>query len=127
MRAAGSAGISNCPRSTSNTIIGRETKWCLPISMATAEPKYWSITCRSRPASGGSLMCFEQNGKLRWQARYGGLKTFGGRTFDASYCGRFVRPVRVGGRPLLLTVANHHLWYPSQVALRAPRTGRVVE
>ena len=78
-------------------------------------------------ASGGSLMCFEQNGKLRWQARYGGPKTFGGRTFDASYCGRFVRPVRVGGRPLLLTVANHHLWYPSQVALRDPRTGRVVE
>src|ERR1017187_7284233 len=26
-------------------------------------------------ATGGSLMCFEQNGKLRWQVRYGGSKT----------------------------------------------------
>ena len=78
-------------------------------------------------ATGGSLMCFEQNGKLRWQVRYGGSKTFGDRTFDASYCGRFVRPVRLGGRLLLLTVANHHLWYPSQVALLDPRNGRVVE
>jgi hypothetical protein len=78
-------------------------------------------------ATGGSLMCFEQNGKLRWQQRFGGPKTFGDRTFDASYCGRFVRPVRVGGRLLLLTVANHHIWYPSQVALLDPRNGRVVE
>jgi hypothetical protein len=35
--------------------------------------------------------------------------------------------VRLGGRLLLLTVANHHLWYPSQVALLDPRNGRVVE
>ena len=33
----------------------------------------------------------------------------------------------VGGKPRLLTVANHYLWYPSQVALLDPADGRVIE
>jgi hypothetical protein len=77
--------------------------------------------------TGGSLLCFEQNGTLRWQLHYGAGKTFGARTFDSAYRGRLIRPVKAGGKPLLLTVANHYLWYPSQVALIDPRTGRVVE
>jgi hypothetical protein len=77
--------------------------------------------------TGGSLLCYEQNGALRWQFRYGAAKTFGARSFDASYCGRLIRPVTVNGKRLLLTVANHYLWYPSQVALIDPRTGHVVE
>ena len=76
---------------------------------------------------GGSLLCFEQDGTLRWQHRYGAAKTFGARSFDASYRGMLLRPLLAGGRHLLLTVANHYVWYPSQVALLDPRNARVVE
>ncbi|MGD0771570.1 MAG: hypothetical protein ABSC05_01985 [Candidatus Solibacter sp.] len=77
--------------------------------------------------TGGLLFCYEPNGALRWQFHYGAAKTFGSRSFDATYRGRLIRPVKVGGKPLLLTVANHYLWYPSQVVLLDPRTGRVLE
>ena len=77
--------------------------------------------------AGGSLLCFEQSGKLRWEYHYGGAKTFGGRTFEPSYIGRFLRVVSVNGRPHILTVANHYLWYPAQAALLDPANGRLVE
>jgi hypothetical protein len=78
-------------------------------------------------AAGGSLLCFEQSGALRWQFRYGRPMTFGARHFDANYRGRLIRPVVIGGKRYLLTVANHYLWYPSQVALLEAETARVVE
>ena len=80
-----------------------------------------------RNEEGGSLLCFEQDGALRWQHRYGEPKTFGARSFDGSYRGALLRPVRPGGRHLLLTVANHYVWYPSQVALLDPGNGSVVD
>jgi excisionase family DNA binding protein len=76
---------------------------------------------------GGSVMCFTHRGSFRWQHRYGVSKTFGKRTFAPTYRGNLLRAVRVRGTPLLLTVANHFIWYPSQVALLDPRTGRVLE
>ncbi|MDE3165021.1 MAG: hypothetical protein KGN36_04370 [Acidobacteriota bacterium] len=76
---------------------------------------------------GGSLACYEHGGGLRWQFRYGGIRRFGGRTFEPDYRGRFVRPLRAGGKRYVLTVANHFLWYPAQVALLDPRTGKAVE
>jgi hypothetical protein len=80
-------------------------------------------------ATGGSLLCFDQSGRRRWEYRYGGAaaRTFGTRTFAPSYRGRLIRPLRLAGRPMLLTVANHYLWYPSQVALLDAVTGRLVE
>jgi hypothetical protein len=77
-------------------------------------------------ALGGSLMCFDRAGRLRWETRYGAPKTFGDRTFAQSYKGAFVRVVRVQGKPRVLTVANHYLWYPAQVALLDPGTGKVL-
>jgi hypothetical protein len=74
-----------------------------------------------------ALMCFDSAGMLRWEFRYGARKTFGSRSFDASYAGRFARPVKSGSKRYLLTVANHCLWYPAQVALLDPATGRLVE
>jgi hypothetical protein len=83
------------------------------------------------PASEGqnsdSLLCFDHRGRLRWQFRYGGPRTFAGRTFDASYAGRFFRLVRGGGRSYVLTAACHKIWYPAQVALLDPKTGLVQE
>ncbi len=75
----------------------------------------------------GSLTCFEQDGRLRWEHHFGAARQFGNRSFTANYVGRFVRLVSAGRRPYLLTVANHHLWYPSRTALLEPKTGRVVE
>jgi hypothetical protein len=77
--------------------------------------------------AGGSLMCFDARGNLRWEYHYGSKKSFGQRTFSSSYVGRLLRPVQIAGKPYLLTVANHYVWYPSQVALLDPRTGRLVE
>jgi hypothetical protein len=82
---------------------------------------------RDVAAAGGSLLCFEQSGRLRWTHHYGSRKTFGDRTFQASYTGRFLRHLRVGGRPRLLTVAKHFMWYPSQAALLDPKSGAVME
>jgi hypothetical protein len=75
----------------------------------------------------GALLCFEQNGRQRWQSTYGVPKTFGDRTFGAGYRGRLLRLAKIAGKPYILTIANHHLWYPSQVAIVDPRTGRTVE
>jgi hypothetical protein len=79
----------------------------------------------SRSAS--SLMCFDAKGGLRWEYRYGREKTFGNRYFEPTYKGMLIRPARVGGKPRLLAVANHYIWYPAQVSLLEARTGRLVE
>ncbi len=89
------------------------------------------VLFNSRPkniaAAGGSLLCFDWRGKLRWEFRYGRRMTFGSRTFDPSYIGRFMRVLKSGGRTYVLTVANHFLWYPAQVALLDPASGRLME
>jgi hypothetical protein len=79
------------------------------------------------PREGGSILCFDGVGRERWAHHLGSAKSFGNRVFEAAYRGRFMRLVRIEGRPFLLTVANHYLWYPSQVALLDPKTGRAVE
>jgi hypothetical protein len=75
----------------------------------------------------GLLMCFDHRGRRRWESRFGAARSFGTRRFDANYIGVFVKPVTATGRRLLLTVANHHIWYPSQAALLDPASGKVVE
>jgi hypothetical protein len=75
----------------------------------------------------GRLMCFDHRGRLRWESPFGAARTFGARQFDANYIGVFVKPVIAAGRRLLLTVANHHIWYPAQAALLDPASGKVVE
>lgn len=74
----------------------------------------------------GELFCFEEHGALRWRVRAGAAVRFSGRDFDHNYSGVFTRPLDLRGRRLLLTVANHQIWYPAHVALRDPSTGRVL-
>ena len=74
-----------------------------------------------------SLLCFDHAGMVRWEFPFGSRKTFAGRAFDPSYAGRFFRLVRADGKSYVLTVANHKIWYPAQVALLDPGTGRLVE
>lgn len=76
---------------------------------------------------GGVLYCYQASGKLRWQVRLGAHKKFGDREFSPVYAGQILRSVRAGGKPFVLVVSNHYLYYPSQAALLDPRDGRVVE
>lgn len=76
---------------------------------------------------GGELLCFDEGGRERWRFRMGAPKTFGERSFDGVYRGSLIRPVTVNGRPMILNVSNHYLWYPSQVALLDAKTGRMEE
>jgi hypothetical protein len=82
------------------------------------------------PAKGsgsGSLMCFEQRGRLRWTFAYGGPKSLLGVALEPLYDGRFVKPVKAPGETLILVVANHAFRSASQAALVDPKTGRMVE
>ena len=81
----------------------------------------------NREQPSGALQCYEASGHLRWEYRYGAQKTFGGRTFEPDFGLRTVRPVQISGRAHLVTVANHRLWFPSQVSLLDARSGRLVE
>ncbi|MCS7315403.1 MAG: helix-turn-helix domain-containing protein [Bryobacterales bacterium] len=74
-----------------------------------------------------SLFCFERTGRERWEFRYNARKTFGGRSFEPEFQPQLVLPVRIAGRGYLVTVANHRIWYPSQVALLDVHTGRLIE
>ena len=76
---------------------------------------------------GDSLICYDFRGRIRWEHHYGARKSFGTRSFDASYTGRFFRLVESRGKRYILTVANHHIWYPAQAALLDPATGRPME
>lgn len=75
---------------------------------------------------GGSLLCFEQDGRLRWEHRLGAPRTFMGRSFAPTYTGRHIRVLKTKAGVHVLTVANHHMWFPAQVAGLDPVTGRVV-
>ena len=75
---------------------------------------------------GGRLICYDSRGNRRWEFRYGGERQFGTRSFDHTYIGHFARPVRVDGRPRLVVISNHYLWYPAQLALLDPVTGKVL-
>jgi len=81
----------------------------------------------NRAQERGMLFCFDQSGRERWHVPYGAPRTFGDRTFSPNYLARFIQPVKVQGKPLLLTIANHYVWYPSQVALLDPHTGQLIE
>ena len=88
-------------------------------------PFFGPLIASSPPPA--SRVCFDHRGRLRWESRFGAARSFGARQFDADYIGVFVKPVTAAGRRLLLTIANHHIWYPAQAALLDPASGKVVE
>jgi len=73
-----------------------------------------------------SLICFDAQGRKRWETFYGSPRTFGGRKFSAAYYGHVMGILRVGGKPLILVLTSHHIWYPSEVALFDAGTGKLV-
>jgi hypothetical protein len=83
---------------------------------------YWPVAFREVP---GKLMCFEEDGKVRWQFQFGRERTFGDRHFSAVYQGMLVRSVRAHGKRWVLSVSHHDIWFPSQAALLDPKTGQI--
>ncbi|RPJ64315.1 MAG: MerR family transcriptional regulator [Acidobacteria bacterium] len=75
----------------------------------------------------GRLLCYGSDGRVRWEFSYGGRRAIAGRNIDGTYVGLFFRIVQAGDRRFILTSANHHLWFPAQVALLDPSTGKLLE
>ncbi len=75
----------------------------------------------------GRLFAFDYRGHERWHAAYGGTLRWEGREFSNSYGGHVLRIVHGRERSYILTVASHILWFPSQVALWDPATGKKLE
>ncbi|MFB3906106.1 MAG: helix-turn-helix transcriptional regulator [Acidobacteriota bacterium] len=75
----------------------------------------------------GRLLCYESDGRLRWEFSYGRQRLIAGRSIDRNYVGLFFKIVRVGARQFILTSANHQLWFPSQVALIDPVKGKLID
>jgi excisionase family DNA binding protein len=92
------------------------------------EPEILFNVIPADPASSrGKLVCYEADGTQRWEFYYGRAQAHEGREINANYVGHFCRLVKSGGRKYLLTVANHHLWFPCQVALLDPASGELLD
>lgn len=83
------------------------------------------------PGEGGTpparVVAFDADGRQAWEYRYGRPLAWAGRSFAQVFEGRLLRHLRAGHHHYILTVANHALWYPAQVALLEPATGRLVD
>jgi hypothetical protein len=89
----------------------------------------WLVNCvtKALDEDRGRLVCLEPDGRLRWEFHYGAAQTWRGRALSSNYVGLLVRPVSTQGGRYILTVANHAVWFPSQVALLDPATGHALE
>ncbi len=89
----------------------------------------WLVNCfpQTLDEDRGRLVCLEADGRLRWEFRYGAPLTWKGRPVSSSYGGLIIRPVAAQGKRYILTTAVHAFWFPAQVALLDPATGRVLE
>jgi len=75
----------------------------------------------------GRLICYDSDGRELWQFQYGRERVHQDRRLSANYLGLRLLPVQVGNRRYLLCTAGHHLWFPAQIALLDPRTGRLLD
>lgn len=75
----------------------------------------------------GRLICLSEDGQPRWEFAFGSAQHWRGRSLSSNYVGLTVRPISVAEKRYILTVANHAIWFPCQVALLDPKTGRILE
>lgn len=73
----------------------------------------------------GQLVCFDANGDERWRFAHGRAFSWRDRGFGPTYAGRLLRAVVAGDRRFVLSVAFHSHWFPVQVSLLDPATGRL--
>jgi hypothetical protein len=80
-----------------------------------------------RSAARARLICYAENGRLRWEYPLGRALSYQGRSFDERYIGRMIRLVRHPQQSYLEVVSAHELWYPTQVALLEPSSGKLID
>lgn len=81
----------------------------------------------ARPATEtGRVICYDHRGKLRWEVSLGRPQTIRGRTFTPYYVLFLLRWIETPQATYLLAVALHQRWYPTQVLLLDPATGRTI-
>jgi hypothetical protein len=77
--------------------------------------------------SSGKLICFEHDGKVRWEFRFGRERFFGDRQISDHYQGSMVRMVEAGGKSWILSISHHSSWFPGYAALLDPPTGMIYQ
>ena len=82
---------------------------------------------RTEGAVPARLLAFDSRGQPLWTFAYGRQLTWRDRSFSQHYAARLLRRVRGAGGDFVLAIAWHSLWFPAQVALLEPRTGRLVD
>jgi hypothetical protein len=75
---------------------------------------------------GVELICIEANGTERWRFRPGRALKVGDREFSSAYGAQGQLAFQAGSRPYLLVNSRHTVFYPTQLALLDPRTGRLI-
>lgn len=83
---------------------------------------YWP---KSLYESSGKLCCFEQDGSVRWEFRFGRKRFFGERELSSNYLGNMVRLVHAHGKNWILSVSHHDHWFPAHAVVHDPETGQI--
>jgi hypothetical protein len=77
------------------------------------------------PESQGRLICYEENGRVRWEFPFGRERRAGDYQLGLNYRGTLIHTVYAHGRPWVLAVSHHDPGFPAQAAVLDIRTGRV--
>lgn len=72
------------------------------------------------------LICFDDDGDVLWEFVNGRELTVRGRYFEPFYQGEVPRWLESKAGSFILNIASHSTWYPSQVTLLDPRTGKTL-
>jgi len=86
----------------------------------------FDVSSRFPERSNGRLLCLDHRGRQRWEFTYGRAWTLHGRYFEPMYVGHHLRWLETSGHRWILVVARHATWFPSQVALLDPASGKLV-
>jgi hypothetical protein len=71
----------------------------------------------------GAILCYESDGRLRWQFQPGRAKSLRDRTIDDDLSGHILRVVKIQKQKYVLISFTHKRWFPSQVVLVDPLSG----
>ena len=73
----------------------------------------------------GRLICFDEDGDILWQQDVGRRVNVGDRRFEY-FATKFIGWLDAKDGGLILSIARHNHWFPTQVALLEPRSGAIV-
>lgn len=86
----------------------------------------FDVSSRHPERSNGHLLCLDHRGRQRWEFTYGRAWTLHGRYLEPMYVGHHLRWLETGGHRWILVIARHATWFPAQIALLDPASGKLV-